>query len=104
MLPDGSSRGIQTGAYVGAPQIISLALSSANVQLLPLTAYRLWSSVDAFFQLGLDNTVTATTASHPLTAKLDIMLVTDRTNVWIAGIVSSGTGSLFISQLNTLVC
>lgn len=104
MVPDGSSRGIQTGAYIGAPQTISLSVGSANIQLLPLTAYRLWSSVDSFFQMGVDNTVSATTASHPLAAKLDIMMVTDRVNVWIAGIVAVGTGTLFISQLNTNVC
>ena len=104
MIPDGSSRGIQTGAYVGAPQTIALTVGSANVQLLPLTTYRLWSSVDAFFQMGLDNTVTANTGSHPLTAKLDIMMVTDRVNVWIAATVGGGTGTLYISQLNILVC
>lgn len=104
MIPDGSSRGIQAGAYVGAPQTIALSVGSSNVQLSPLTAYRLWASVNAFFQMGVDNTVTATTASHPLTAGLDIIMVTDRTNVWVAGIVASGTGTLFISQLNTTVC
>jgi hypothetical protein len=45
--------------------------------------------------------VTATLTSHPLSAKLDTMHVTDSTNVWLAGVVASGSGILFISPLRT---
>jgi len=102
MISDGAGRAVQVGGFSpGGPLVISLSVASANQQLLPFTVYRLWSSVDCFFDLGTSNAVVATTSSHPLTAKLDVMHVTDATNIWLAGIVAAGTGILFLSPIRT---
>ena len=100
MQADTQGRAIQIGIWVGAPTVLSLSTASVNVQLSPLTHYRLWASVGAFFQMGNSNAVAATVNSHPLTQGLDILLVTDNVNYWLAGIVSTGTGALFISQID----
>lgn len=92
---------VQVGRYVGSPVTLSLSVASSRVQLQPNRVYRVWSSVDCFFKLG-DGTVVATSSEHPLTAKLDTLLLTGGRNTgtdWIAGIVSSGTGVLFLSEL-----
>jgi hypothetical protein len=98
------SRGdiVQVGSYVNAPTIINLSVSSANTgPLAGHTCYRLWSSVDGFFQFGVDNTVVATTSSHPIKAGLDLLHWADA-NLFIAAIVASGTGQLFISRYDTV--
>ena len=97
MYNDSHGRAIQVGSYSGDPITLSLGVVSANVQLTAYTRYRIWSSVDSFFKLGIDNTVSATTQSNPLTAKIDTLHTTDGTNVFLAGIVSLGTGTLFLS-------
>lgn len=91
--------GLQTGRYVGSPTIISLSVSSSSVELKKSTIYRLWSSVDSFFKFG-GSAVTAATTDHPLKAGLDVMCYTDDTNHFIAGIVSSATGTLFVSEIS----
>lgn len=103
MISDGQGgRPVQVGNYLaGGPLIISLSVVSANVQLQPYSTYRLWSSVDAFFDTAATNAATATTSSHPLTAKLDTLHSTDNQNIWLAGVVAAGTGTLFISQVRT---
>jgi len=90
--------GIQTGVYLGSPTTLALSVGSNSVLLKQLTVYRLWSSVDSFFKFGISS-VTAATTDHPLKAGLDIMCHTDEDNLYIAGIVSSGTGTLFISEI-----
>ena len=44
--------------------------------------------------------MTATLNSHPAAAKLDYLHYTDDTNTTLAAIVSSGTGVLFISEID----
>jgi hypothetical protein len=92
MLLDNNGRAIQIAIWVGNPQTANLSVTSTQVTLLPRTAYRIWSSVDAFFLFGTNPT--ATTVSHPLRVGLDVLARTDATNVVIAGIVASGTGVL----------
>lgn len=98
MLYDRGGRAVQVGAYVGSPTLVSLTVVSANTQLTSKKVYRAWSSVDAFFVTGSSNAVAATTSSHPLKAGLDVLLYIDPLNTWVAGIVSSGTGTLFLSE------
>ena len=81
-------------------QVLALTGVSANIQLQPGKYYRLWSSVDAFFDVGPTNGVTATVNSHPITGKLDYLHSTDGTNVWLAAIAAVGSGTLYISLIN----
>lgn len=83
------------------PTTLSLAVTTANVALPTFTnpqvrVMRVWASVDCFVRFG-GSTVEATTSSHPLTAK--VPEVFESNQGYIAGIVSSGTGTLFISPL-----
>ena len=91
---------IQVGRYMPTPILLNLGLVSANVQLSPTSYYRLWASVNCFFDTGPTNAVAATTNSHPLTAGLDTLHRTDEVNLWLAGIVAAGSGVLFISQID----
>ncbi len=90
-----------TSNYTGAPVTLNLGISSTNVQLNQNTYYRLWSSVNAFFQFGVDNTTTASLLSHPLTAGLDTLHYTGTNLFWIAGIVSTGSGVLYCSVITS---
>jgi hypothetical protein len=99
MRSDSQGRGIQIGRYLTAPAVLNVGTVSASVQLLQNRHYRLWPSVDMFFQFGTAG-ATASTNSHPLTAKLDCLHYTDDTNTTLAAIVSSGTGVLFISEID----
>lgn len=85
---------------IGDPQILSLSMVSANVALEEGTPYELWASVDCFIKLG-NSSVAATTASNPLTAKIwkHIRPCGPDGAPYLAGIVSSGTGSLFITKI-----
>lgn len=60
------------------------------------------STVDCFFQQG-DGTITATTSSHFLPADTDRLVATGGDNqaqyTHIAAILSSGTGTLYISEM-----
>lgn len=98
MRNDQFGRGVQIGRYVGDPTTLALTVTTDRVQLSPNRYYRLWSSVDAFFSFG-DGTVVATTTSNPLTGTLDVLHRTDKANVFMAGIVSSGSGTLFASEI-----
>jgi len=100
MRNDPQGRGIQIGRYLNAPVVLNVGVTSASVQLNQNRHYRLWPSVDLFFQFGASG-VTATTNSHPATAKLDYLHYTDDTNTTLAAIVSTGTGVLFISEIDT---
>lgn len=100
MRNDSQGRSIQIGRYKPAPLTLNLSVISASIQLNINRHYRFWSSVDAFFDTGPTNAVTATTSSHPLTGKLDVLHYTDDTNVWLAGVVSTGTGVLYISEID----
>lgn len=100
MNTDSQGRAIPIAAIAGDPQVVNLSTVSANIALSPRTHYRLWSSVDAFFKLGADASVVASTSSHPLTAKLDVLLYTLSTQSYLAAVVASGTGVLFISRLD----
>jgi hypothetical protein len=96
---DSQGRGIQIGRYVSAPTVLNVSIVSASIPLLQNRHYRLWPSVDMFFQFGASG-VSASTNSHPVTAKLDCLHYTDDTNTTLAAIVSSGTGALFISEID----
>ena len=88
------------GQYLpGAVTTINLSVISANIQLSPFAYYRIWASVDCFFDSGTTNGTVATTASHPLTGKTDTLHYTNSTIVWLAALVSTGTGVLYISQI-----
>jgi len=100
MRSDAAGHGVQVGRYVGQPTILNLGVVSANTQLIEYKTYRLWSSVDCFFVYGTTAGITATISSHPLKAGIDALHATDATNVFLAGIVASGTGVLFISELD----
>ncbi len=100
MRNDPQGRGIQIGRYLNAPVVLNVGVTSASVQLNQNRHYRLWPSVDLFFQFGASG-VTATANSHPATAKLDYLHYTDDTNTTLAAIVSTGTGVLFISEIDT---
>lgn len=100
MPPRYEGSNMQVLALGGAvPQIVSLSASSAVSTILvsPQSVVRIWSSVDCFIRFGADASVVATTSSHPLTAKIpEIYQIAPNCN-FLAAIVSSGTGSLFIS-------
>lgn len=84
----------------GQPKLVSLAVTTARSAALSSTVdmIRVWASVDCFVRAG-GASVDATTSDHPLTAKVpEILQLNGATN--IAGIVSSGTGTLFISELS----
>jgi len=84
-----------------APTTISLSVTSASVALpraSNLGCYRLWASVDCFVLLG-GSAVAALTTSVPLTAKVPEVFHSYNEG-YIAGIVSSGTGTLFINELS----
>ena len=100
MRSDPQGRGIQIGRYLNAPVVLNVGTVSASIQLNQNRHYRLWPSVDMFFQFGAPG-VTATTNSHPVTAKLDYLHYTDDTNTTLAAVVSTGTGALFISEIDT---
>lgn len=79
-----------------------MSVVTSRIQLKPYTHYRLWASVDAFFRFG-DGASNASTSSNPITAKLDTLHVTDGENIYLSGIVSSGTGTMFVSEVETKV-
>jgi hypothetical protein len=97
---DTSGQPIQVGRYVGAPTIINLSTSSNNATLKPFTHYRLWSSVDCFFQFAA-GAATASTSSHPLKAGIDTLHYVNSTETSLAAIVATGTGVLYVSELDT---
>lgn len=99
MRVDGNGAPISIAIWNGC-QILNMGVGSANIQLNTSAFYRLWSSVNSFFVMGPDNSTTATTSSHPLQAGLDILIYTGVTNNWLAGVVGSGTGVLFISAID----
>ena len=88
----------------GNPLTLSLSVVSANLALEADTSYELWPSVDCFIKFG-NSTVVALTVSHPLTAKIwkhiRVHTLSDGAP-YIAGIVSSGTGTLFITPISVL--
>jgi len=87
------------GVPEGAPQVLSLSTSSDRVQLEVGASYELWASVDCFVLLG-GSSVAALTTSTPLTAKLPKHIrISAADRKYLAGIVSTGTGSLFVTKL-----
>lgn len=88
------------GAYNSSVhQTLNLSVTSAvSSALTAEEVYRLWSSVDCFVLTG-GSGVAATTTSIPLTAKVSEYIEVALTETFIAGIVSSGTGVLYITQL-----
>ena len=100
MKRDRSGTAIPVGSFVGSPVVLALSASSARTAALkPNTIYRLWSSVAFFFKWG-DGTVTAALTDHPVAADAEIQHVTEGSNLFLAGIVSSGSGTLFISEID----
>jgi hypothetical protein len=100
MRTDPQGRAIQIGRYLSAPAVLNIGTVSSSIQLNQNRHYRLWPSVDMFFQFGASG-VSATTNSHPATGKLDYLHYTDDTNTTLAAVVSSGTGVMFISEIDT---
>jgi len=100
MRTDPQGRAIQIGRYLNAPTALAVGTASASIQLNQNLHYRLWPSVDMFFQFGAPG-VLANTNSHPATGKLDYLHYTDDTNTTLAAVVSSGTGVLFVSEIDT---
>ena len=90
---------VQLARLVGAPKTLNLSVTSDRVELEAFKIYRIWSSVDAFFLLG-GTAVVATTASNPITAKVGEIFFTDRNEWFLAGIVSVGTGVLYLTELS----
>jgi hypothetical protein len=99
MRSDSQGRAVQIGRYLNTPLVLNLGVASSSVQLNQNRHYRLWGSVDLFFQFGPAG-VTATLNSHPAAAKLDYLHYTDDTNTTLAAVVSSGSGVLFISEID----
>jgi hypothetical protein len=100
-----SSAGQPRVAYFAVPLdnplTLSLSVTSANVPLEVDANYELWASVDCFIKFG-NSAVVALTTSHPLTAKIwkHVRVHTfPNGDPYIAGIVSSGTGTLFLSKI-----
>jgi len=60
MRNDSHGRAIQIGRYLSAPMVLNVGTASASVQLNQNRHYRLWPSVDMFFQFGASG-VSATT-------------------------------------------
>lgn len=90
----------QIGTIVGNPTTLAMSVASARTAALkPKTAYRLWSSVDAFFVFGAAGVIDATTSSNPIKAGVSEVFVTDDANLAVAAILAAGTGTLYISQM-----
>ena len=100
MKSDSAGRAAQAGTYVGDPTTLTLGVASARTALLkPNTIYALLCKSDAFFKWG-GSAVTATLSSQPLIAGIVVLHRTDTTNLYIAGIVSSGTPILYVSEID----
>jgi hypothetical protein len=100
-MPNYQNTRVPAGRWVPGPIVLALGIASASVQLVPNRYYRLWSSVDAFFDVGPNNAFAATTSSHPLTGKIDAgPVLVDGVNFWLAALVASGTGVLYISEID----
>lgn len=104
MRRDRHGNAIQVATYsTNAPLTVNLGVSSAVVgPLNGAITYRLWSSVDCFFLPGANNTITANTSSHPLKAGLDTLHLCDPANPYIAAIVPTGTGVLYVSEIDSV--
>lgn len=100
MITDSLGRVAQIGRLVGNPIIVALSTNSARSTILkPYTAYRIWSSVASFIVFG-GAAVDATSSSNPMAAGSSDVFWTDASNRYLAGIVATGTGSLYISELD----
>ena len=95
-MAGGDANIVVVAMMIGDPVLLSLSVSSGRVALSLNTLYRMWASVDCFVKYG-DSAVVAVTTSHPMTAKVEYIFKTD--SVYLAGIVSTGTGTLFVSEL-----
>lgn len=80
-------------------QLVSLSVASARSTPLQIgDTYRVWASVDCFIRFG-NATVDAATTDVPLSAgQWEPYSVADE-EVYLAAIVSSGTGVLYITRL-----
>ena len=83
---------------LGTTNTLSLGLTHAELVLVPNRWYRLWSSVDAFIKQG-DGAVIATTSDTPITAKTDIILMTTGDKYVFSGLVTSGSGVLYVTEV-----
>ena len=103
MRVDVNKKPIQVGQFMGDPT--TLAISGASAQAGPLkssTCYSLWANTDACFKWG-DNTVAASANSHPLKAGLERLHFTgDAVNLYVAAVAITGTGVLYISELDVM--
>ena len=80
-------------------QTVGLSIASALSSALVVGAvYRVWASVACFIKTGT-SAVSATTSDFPLGPQVDKYITIDAGNEYVAGIVSSGTGVLYITRL-----
>jgi len=99
MLSDPLGRAAQIGRLVGAPQIVTTSTTTARSTILkPNTAYRFYSDQDGWIQFG-GSGVNATSSSNPVKAGFAESFRTDDTNIYVAEILPTGTGKLYISEL-----
>ena len=99
MLSDSQGRPIGIGRVVGNPQIVNLSSNTARSTILkPFTLYTIYSDVDGWFVFG-GVAVDATASSNPIKAGLDRTYRTDETNRYLAGIITGGSGKLYISEI-----
>lgn len=84
----------------GQPKTVSLSVTTAaSTELNPTSdCVRIWATVDCFIRFGATGSVVATTSDHPITAKVPEVFQLDG-GKFVAGIVASGTGTLFLSEM-----
>ena len=90
------------GRYLSNPVTVSLTGTTArSAQLKKQSKYEIFATVDWFFLQGTV-AVDATTSSHPrLAYQPTTIVVEDATSDgYIAGILSAGTGTLYIAELS----
>ena len=80
-------------------QTVSLSVVSAvSTRLAAGSIYAVWASVDCFLTFG-NSSVAALTTNYPLTGKLREWFVVLPGEEYLAGLVSSGTGVLYIQRM-----
>jgi hypothetical protein len=97
MLKDAAGYPVPIQSF-GTTTTVNLSVSPALGTLTPLRWYRIWSSVDCFIKQG-DATVSATTSDTPVTAKQDSIFCTLDAKHCISGIVASGSGVLYLTEV-----
>ena len=94
-------RAVVGAQLMGAPTKVSLSNSTATSTQLSKGVYEVISDSDCFVLQGASTVTAATATSRFLPANTArLMAVVDgTTDAYVAGIVSSGTGTLYIQAL-----